>query len=219
MPVAMTSFLSRAFDLVGCGLAVVAGDLDMDLFRDQVALEQFDLVQDGVRHGDTVAALLLGHRDGDRILAMCLDRPVGIGLGIGLAGVVIDVTVSVFGGVTHVGYVADVDGRAFLHPRHQVRDIAWGLEEGARVDPQVEVVLLAVADAALEVGVADTGDDLASRDAVGRQFVGPDLDPDLLPAPADRENPRRCWGSVSSAAAHWWPACAGYRHRVPRSTG
>ena len=68
-------------DLVVGGLAVVAGDLDLDLVRDQPPLERLDHGQDVVGHRDAVGALLLGDRDRDRLVAVGL--PLGaIRLGI-----------------------------------------------------------------------------------------------------------------------------------------
>ena len=99
--------------LVG-GFAIVAGHLDMNVLRDQLAFQGFDPLEDGFRHDHGIRAGALG--DGERDRGHALDAVAILAQRghQGFAGV---------GGKIDHGHVADIDRATIAGRQQQIADL------------------------------------------------------------------------------------------------
>ena len=118
-------------DLLVGGNTVVASHLDMDIIRDQTALQALDIGQNVIGHRHPVRAGLLGHRNGDRrgpdwrqLRARgCIGQAHMGACPIGRAGVIRDDILGFRGAVGDQRHVAHIGRAALTDANHQVLDV------------------------------------------------------------------------------------------------
>ena len=168
-------------DLVVGGRAIVAGDRNLYVVRNQTALQIVHLFQNRVGHCHAVAAGFLGDGDGHRRRAVGCPRVFGEGG----TGVIHDHVMRIGRGFPHLGDVAHVDGGAVAYPHHQPLHIDGIAQERTGVDLVAAVPRLHMAGAAFTVGILDRFGDLVEADPEPFQPFGKHLDPQFLGPSAD----------------------------------
>ncbi len=186
-------------DLLVGGFTIVAGDLDMHVVGDQVALQPVDVGEHRIGHRNAVRAGFLRHRDGHGGGA---ERRGGHGGGvgpgpllamgaIGRAGVIAHHRAGVVGALGHQRHVADIGRLALPHADHQALDIACGAQERAGIERERALSDLDHAHPALGIGGGDGLGDLVKPNAKAGEALGEHLDLDRVGAAADDEALRR----------------------------
>ena len=163
--------------LLGSRRAVVAGDADLEVRRDDAAFDGVEASHHVLGHRDSVRALSLG--DGDR------HRGTPLQLAIGEAGHGPGAMLRLGGPDRDVSHVLDVDGPSVARRQQQEPDVGHALE---RLPGEDWKRLAPFAEGAHEegaVGVGELVDQLAQRHAIDREALRIRLDADLVRAAAD----------------------------------
>ena len=152
----------------------------MDIVRNHIALESFDLVENIPGDGHAVGALFLRQRNGHRRGRIGFFASFLRGF---LGSVVPDQATGVGRFGHHRGDIAHVHRGTVLDRHHQAFDILHGLEEGAGIDVGAGVIGLDGTESQLAVGGTNGICDLVQGDVVAGQTLGQNLDLQLI-APA-----------------------------------
>ncbi|GIX31690.1 MAG: hypothetical protein KatS3mg124_2162 [Porticoccaceae bacterium] len=161
--------------------AVVAGDGDLDVGRDQNAAQGLDLPQHAFGHGDGVGPGALGHgeRHGRFLFGEGLARAPrrSVAEQHVLAGFLRP--------VHDVGHVPQVDGLAAVHAHDHPADLLGVAEETARFDEDLAVVPGEAARPVLAVGLLQHGDESHRAEVARRQADRVEQHPHLPACAAD----------------------------------
>ena len=160
--------------VVGC-LAIVAGNVNINVIRYQTPLQLFNLVNNGIGHGDTVGALFLG--DGNRDTGQAVGRIPTL---IGGAGIELDQLAGFRRGLEDTGHVTHIDRHIVLHSDNKAGDIFSSSQERAGINGKVLVTTLNRACTQLIVCRADGVGHLVKADAVAGEALRANLDTHLL---------------------------------------
>ena len=150
---------------LGCRFAVVAGDGDGDVGRDEGTTQAIDLPEDFAGHGDGIGARAFGDAQGH-----CGFFPV--------AAAMEDILGGVFAVIADGADLAEVDGTAGGRTDDHIADIFRGAEEGSRFHEDFAVGAGEAARAELPVRLLEHGDESGGSQSAGRQLRGIELDAD-----------------------------------------
>ena len=165
--------------LVVRGLAVVAGDLDAHIGRDQPPTQTVHALQDRAGHHHGVGAGALGERQADGRRAVPLAMAIG--------GEVPHPALRRARADDHLRHVAHIDRPAVAGGQQQQADIRHAAQRLARRQRARHAGVAHRARDEIPVGVAHLGDQLLQGDAKQRQFLGIGFDADLFRRGADDE--------------------------------
>ena len=173
--------------LVG-GLAVIAGDGDLDAFGDQAAAQQVEALQYVFGDDDRIGALALGQRQGDGGRALPAGRRavciLAITAGTLLAGEHPGAGVGRFGADDDVRHIAHIDRASVARRQEEEADIGHALQGLTGGDETGLVVCGDLAGGEGAVGLGDAAGELLQGDAVLRQAFRIRFDADLVGAAA-----------------------------------
>ena len=161
--------------LVG-GLAIVARDGHRHVARNDLPLQLFEALADGIGDGDGVGARALGdgQRDGGGA-----PQPGSVALDAG------DTVLRWLGREVKARDVAHIDGPPVARRQQEVADLAEALQGLARDEHALFAFVANRAELERAVGARQLGRQLLQRDAVERQLFGVGLDADFLGLLAD----------------------------------
>ncbi len=173
---------NQLVDLVIGGLAVVAGDADLDAVGDDRPAHACHRVDHLLGDAHGVGPLLLGHRD-----MHCLILPaIGGGFGIpGRAETQPGVAARLGHAVFHPRHLPQVDRTSLVDADHQIGDLGGGLEEGTAAHQQFFVELLKTAGRQFQIGPGQGAPDFEQIETAPGQGQGIDLHPQLPGTAAD----------------------------------
>ena len=171
--VAMQEVVDELVRLLLRRLAVVAGDVHVDLGGDEPGPEVLELLQDGLRERTRVRPGPL--REGDRDRGVLAARRSGPGR-TGRARRGEDRVRGLVGPVDDAGHLGDVDRPALVNAHDHAADVLRPLEQRADLDPDLPVVPHRRAGGLPDGGRLEGAGELHPADPGGRHAVGVGLD-------------------------------------------
>ncbi len=164
--------------LVGGGRAVVPGDGDVDVGRDEASLEVGEVGLDLLDHVPGVGPLALGDRQGDRGEGIAgAGRHLDAAIGRGRTRHQLDVARGLGRSVHHVGDVGEIDRLGAGGPHHQGAHLFRRAQEGAGLDQHLLAVALEAPRRGRRVLGPDRLSDGRGIEPVARQALGVEAHP------------------------------------------
>ena len=169
-------------DLVLRRFSVVARISDIDVVGNQPAFQPLDFLAYLARYINPVCALLFGHGNRYRRLAIG-HRPFFMGL----AGKMLNNATGFFRTVGYIRDVTQIDGRTVMYTDHQCSHILGALQKTSRVDFEVAPAQFEFPGCSLGIGRLDRARHMIQRHSVRGQFGGRYIDAYLFLAATDNK--------------------------------
>ena len=134
MIIASAKTFDQAVDLVVGGFSVISCDLVGHVVGQHVLFQVLHAFFDLPGNPDRIAALFLGHRNGNR-RERSAARHLATVIWMGRSETYSAVGKNLLGAVLHLGDIPQIDGPALVKGDEQVPDLMDILDKGARFDP------------------------------------------------------------------------------------
>ena len=151
--------------LICCRLAIIAGDADLQICRDERALEAVDLSFDRRHHGHCIGSRSFAHRERHCRLTF-----------MATASAEKDIVFRFFRPIDNFGNLVQIDRGAGIHTDHYPADLGCRGQKSAGLQKHLLVQGLQAAGIGLEIDLLDLGGDIGHGKVVGSKQQGIETD-------------------------------------------